>query len=137
MRVSEAACAKASPCAAKLQNTPHSSLPPPRQLKYKRMVQTAMERHGLKSLTKAKERRLAEVAEEEAEEAMALEAARMGANEQAVDPQQLAGGRACGVGGCALWARGRLGLCGGGRQQPRWSGPGAALPCSLLGVVSR
>ncbi|GBF96025.1 hypothetical protein Rsub_08840 [Raphidocelis subcapitata] len=62
-----------------------------RQLKRKAMVEAAMARHGLKSLTKAKARRLAEAAEEEAEEALAIEAARAGANEAAVAPDELAG----------------------------------------------
>jgi hypothetical protein len=62
-----------------------------RQLKHTRMVNAAMARHGLKSLTKAKARRLAEAAEEEAEEALAVQAARANVNESAVAPDQLSG----------------------------------------------
>lgn len=50
-----------------------------------------MARHGLKSVTKAKARRLAEAAEEEAAEALALAAARASAHEASVVPDSLAG----------------------------------------------
>ena len=52
-----------------------------------------MARHGLTSVSKAKQQRLVEAAEEEAAESMALEATRMRAHEEAVHPHQLAGRR--------------------------------------------
>jgi hypothetical protein len=55
------------------------------------MVEAAMARHGLKSVTKARAQRLAEAAEDEAAEALALAAARAGAHEAAVAPDDLAG----------------------------------------------
>jgi hypothetical protein len=55
------------------------------------MVQAAMARNGLKPLTKAKQRRLAEAAEQEAVEAVALEVERVRANETSVQPDQLTG----------------------------------------------
>lgn len=95
-----------------------------RELKHKQMVSAAMARHGLKSVSSAKARRLAEAAEEEAAETLELEAARANAHEASVDPGQLAGARATGVPGnawgwgdrqlqcvCVRWA-------GGCRQGP-------------------
>ena len=52
-----------------------------------------MARAGLKSVSKAKARRLAQAAEEEAEETLALEAERAAANERSVAPDALAGER--------------------------------------------
>lgn len=72
---------------------------PTRELKHKHMVSAAMARHGLKSVSSAKARRLAEAAEEEAAETLELEAARANAHEASVDPGQLAGARAAGVPG--------------------------------------
>ncbi|KAL6763683.1 SDA1-domain-containing protein [Haematococcus lacustris] len=64
-----------------------------KRLKHKRLVEAALAKHGLKSMSKAKRNRLLLAAEEEAEEAAALERRRAHLNEAKVTAGSLEGKR--------------------------------------------
>eukprot|EP00199_Chlamydomonas_sp_CCMP681_P001181 CAMPEP_0119112818 /NCGR_PEP_ID=MMETSP1180-20130426/41795_1 /TAXON_ID=3052 ORGANISM="Chlamydomonas cf sp, Strain CCMP681" /NCGR_SAMPLE_ID=MMETSP1180 /ASSEMBLY_ACC=CAM_ASM_000741 /LENGTH=766 /DNA_ID=CAMNT_0007100531 /DNA_START=21 /DNA_END=2321 /DNA_ORIENTATION=+ len=60
-----------------------------RKLKQKRLIEAAMAKHGLKSMSKHKKMRLLEAAEEEAEEQLARQENRSQINETKMDPSSL------------------------------------------------
>eukprot|EP00983_Pelagomonas_calceolata_P032430 1017264-Pelagomonas_calceolata.AAC.1 len=63
-----------------------------RRLKHKRLIDSVMTKHGLKSASKAKRQRMLEAAQEEAEAMEELRSRMLtGVNEHKVDPAQLEG----------------------------------------------